>query len=65
MARCQRKCEHIVRDALASIPADNRRLRVQHAMYLIATSPQYQVQRYKEGALNWRPSAAQARTEHS
>jgi uncharacterized protein (DUF1800 family) len=36
---------HIVRDALASIPADNRRLRVQTAMYLIATSPQYQVQR--------------------
>ena len=36
---------HIIRDALASIPADNRHLRVQTAMYLIATSPQYQVQR--------------------
>ncbi len=36
---------HIVRDAVASIPADNRRSRVQTAMYLIATSPQYQVQR--------------------
>ena len=36
---------HIIREAIASIPADNRRLRVQTAMYLIATSPQYQVQR--------------------
>ena len=36
---------HIVRDAVTSIPADNRRLRVQTAMYLITTSPQYQVQR--------------------
>jgi uncharacterized protein (DUF1800 family) len=36
---------HIVRDAVASIPADNRRVRVQTAIYLIATSLQYQVQR--------------------
>ena len=36
---------HIIREAVVSIPADNRRLRVQTAMYLIATSPQYQVQR--------------------
>jgi len=36
---------HIIREAIASIPADNRRLRVQTAIYLIATSPQYQVQR--------------------
>jgi uncharacterized protein (DUF1800 family) len=36
---------HILREAVTSIPADNRRLRVQTAMYLIATSPQYQVQR--------------------
>ena len=31
--------EHIVRDAIASIPAANRRLRVRTAIYLIATSP--------------------------
>ena len=37
--------EHIVRDAIASIPATNRRLRVRTALYLIVTSPQYQVQR--------------------
>jgi len=36
---------HIIRDAVASIPADNRRVRVQTAIYLIATSLQYQVQR--------------------
>jgi len=36
---------HIVKDAVASIPADNRLLRVQTVIYLIATSPQYQVQR--------------------
>jgi uncharacterized protein (DUF1800 family) len=36
---------HIVGDAVASLPADNRRGRVQTAIYLIATSPQYQVQR--------------------
>jgi hypothetical protein len=36
---------HIIREAVASIPADNRHLRVQIAIYLIATSPQYQVQR--------------------
>jgi Protein of unknown function (DUF1800) len=36
---------HIVRDAVASLPAANRRLRVRTAIYLIATSPQYQVQR--------------------
>jgi hypothetical protein len=36
---------HIISEAVASIPADNRRLRAQTAMYLIATSPQYQVQR--------------------
>jgi uncharacterized protein (DUF1800 family) len=35
----------IIREAVASIPADDRRLRVQTAIYLIATSPQYQVQR--------------------
>ena len=39
---------HIVRDTVARIPADNRRLRVQTAMSLITTSPQYQVQRSKE-----------------
>ena len=37
--------KHIIQEAVASIPADNRRLRVQIAIYLIATSPQYQVQR--------------------
>jgi len=37
--------QHIIQEAVASIPADNRRLRVQIAIYLIATSPQYQVQR--------------------
>jgi hypothetical protein len=36
---------HIIREAVASIPADNRHLRVQIAIYLVATSPQYQVQR--------------------
>src|SRR5262245_954357 len=36
---------HIIREAVASIPAYNRHLRVQIAIYLIATSPQYQVQR--------------------
>jgi hypothetical protein len=35
----------IVRDTVVDIPADQRRLRVQTAIYLIATSPQYQVQR--------------------
>jgi uncharacterized protein (DUF1800 family) len=37
--------QRIIRDAVAGIPADNRRLRAQTAIYLIATSPQYQVQR--------------------
>jgi uncharacterized protein (DUF1800 family) len=36
---------HIIREVVVSIPADNGRLRVQTAIYLIATSPQYQVQR--------------------
>jgi uncharacterized protein (DUF1800 family) len=36
---------HIVRDAVAGVPDDNRRLRAQTAICLIATSPQYQVQR--------------------
>jgi uncharacterized protein (DUF1800 family) len=36
---------HIISEAVASILAGNRRLRAQTAMYLIATSPQYQVQR--------------------
>jgi uncharacterized protein (DUF1800 family) len=35
----------IVRDAVSSIPGSNRRLRVRTAIYLIATSAQYQVQR--------------------
>jgi uncharacterized protein (DUF1800 family) len=36
---------HIVRDAVAGIAATDRRMRVRTAIYLIATSPQYQVQR--------------------
>jgi uncharacterized protein (DUF1800 family) len=36
---------HIVRDAVASIAAADRRMRVRTAIYLIATSSQYQVQR--------------------
>jgi hypothetical protein len=34
-----------VMTAVTSIPASNRRLRVRTAIYLIATSSQYQVQR--------------------
>src|SRR5262249_52686097 len=36
---------HIVRDVVAGIAATDRRMRVRTAIYLIATSPQYQVQR--------------------
>jgi uncharacterized protein (DUF1800 family) len=36
---------HIIREAVAGIPADHQRLRAQTAIYLIATSSQYQVQR--------------------
>jgi len=39
------KMRHIISEAVTRIPADNRRLRAQTALYLIATSPQYQVQR--------------------
>jgi hypothetical protein len=37
--------QSVIIQAVSTIPSSNPRLRVQHAVYLVATASQYQVQR--------------------